>query len=226
MPAETPLVADTWRQPTLTGERLLLRPLAAGDWDALYAVASDRLIWELHPAHDRRQEPVFREYFANALKFKGAVVVIDRASGAIIGSSRWQGFDAERSSVEIGWTFLARSHWGGTWNRELKALMLDHALRHVETVEFQIGEANLRSRRAMEKIGGRLSDRSNVVEMADGPVRHVIYEITRESFAAGPLAEYVSGRRASGGQGSPPLHPDTLERAAAATSNDAAPQAV
>lgn len=179
---------DTWRQPTLTGERLLLRPLAPEDWDALFAVAADPLIWELHPAHDRWREPVFREYFANALKFNGAVVVIDRASGAIVGSSRWQGFDAERSSVEIGWTLLARSHWGGSWNRELKRLMIGHALRHVALVEFQVGEGNLRSRRALEKIGGRLSDRSTVVEMAGGPVRHVIYEITRDSFATGPLA--------------------------------------
>ena len=181
-------IVDDWRQPTLTGERLLLRPLIPDDWDALYAVAGDRLIWELHPAHDRWQESVFREYFANALNFKGAVVVIDRASGAVVGSSRWQGFDPERSSVEIGWTFLARSHWGGTWNRELKRLMIGHALRHVELVEFQVGEGNLRSRRAMEKIGGRLTDRATVVEMADGPVRHVIYEITRGSFAGGPLA--------------------------------------
>ena len=179
---------DSWRQPTLTGERLLLRPLTPEDWDELYAVASDALIWELHPAHDRWQEPVFREYFANALKFKGAVVVADRASGAIVGSSRWQGFDPERSSVEIGWTFLARSHWGGTWNRELKRLMIGHALHHVALVEFQVGEGNLRSRRALEKIGGHLTDRTTVVEMADGRVGHVIYEITRDSFAEGPLA--------------------------------------
>ncbi|WP_295637587.1 GNAT family N-acetyltransferase [Novosphingobium sp.] len=179
---------DTWRQPTLTGEGLLLRPLAPQDWDALYAVASDPLIWELHPAHDRWREPVFRDFFANALKFKGAVVVIDLANEAIIGSSRWQGFDPERSSVEIGWTFLARKAWGGTWNRELKRLMIGHALQHVELVEFQVGEANVRSRRALEKIGGRLTDRTSVVDMADGPVRHVIYEITRDSFANGPLA--------------------------------------
>ena len=192
LPADTSAVADNWQQPTLSGERLLLRPLAPGDRDALYAVASDPLIWELHPAHDRWQEPVFREYFANALKFEGAVAVIDRASDAMVGSSRWQGFVQrlwpERSSVEIGWTFLARSHWGGAWNRELKRLMIGHALRHVELVEFQVGESNLRSRRAMEKIGGRLTDRSTVIEYAERSVRHVIYEITRDSFAAGPLS--------------------------------------
>ena len=176
------------RQPVLTGERLLLRPLRADDWDALYAVASDPLIWELHPAHDRWQEPVFRAYFTNALAHGGAVAVIDRASGAIIGSSRWQGYNpADGGSVEIGWTFLARSHWGGAINRELKRLMLAHALQSVARVDFRVGAANLRSRRAMEKIGGHLSDRAEQVEMAEAIVEHVIYEISRESFASGPL---------------------------------------
>ena len=176
------------RQPVLEGERLLLRPLRADDWEALFAVASDPEIWAIHPQHDRWQEPVFRAYFADALKQGGALAVIDKASGAIIGGSRMQAYDpADGGSVEIGWTFLARSHWGGAFNREMKRLMLGHALKFVERVDFRIGEDNLRSRRAMEKIGGRLSDRSDIVDTASGPVRHVIYEITRDSFADGPL---------------------------------------
>ena len=176
------------RQPVLEGERLLLRPLSADDWEALFAVASDPEIWAIHPQHDRWQEPVFRAYFADALKQGGALVVIDKASGAIIGGSRMQAYDpADGGSVEIGWTFLARSHWGGAFNREMKRLMLGHALKFVERVDFRIGEDNLRSRRAMEKIGGRLSDRSDIVDTASGPVRHVVYEITRDSFADGPL---------------------------------------
>ena len=176
------------RQPVLEGERLLLRPLSADDWEALFAVASDPEIWAIHPQHDRWQEPVFRAYFADALKQGGALVVIDKASGAIVGGSRMQAYDpADGGSVEIGWTFLARSHWGGAFNREMKRLMLGHALKFVERVDFRIGEDNLRSRRAMEKIGGRLSDRSDIVDTASGPVRHVIYEITRDSFADGPL---------------------------------------
>ena len=176
------------RQPTLEGETLLLRPLVTGDWDALYLAASDPLIWELHPASDRWQEPVFRAYFADALAQGGALAVIDKRSGAIIGSSRMQAYDpANGGSVEIGWTFLARSHWGGGINREMKRLMLAHALQYVERVDFRVGENNLISRRAMEKIGGLLSDRSELAETTNGPVLNVIYEITRESFAAGPL---------------------------------------
>lgn len=177
-------------QPVLEGERLLLRPLAPGDWADLFAVASDREIWAIHPAHDRWQEPVFRAFFDDALTQRGAVAVIDKVSRRIIGSSRWQGFDpADGGSVEIGWTFLARSHWGGAFNPELKRLMIGHALRFVDRVVFRVGETNWRSRRAMEKIGGRLTDEIDLTERAGQMVRHVVYEITRESFAKGPLAQ-------------------------------------
>ena len=177
------------RQPTLEGERLLLRPLRVDDWDALFAVASDPLIWEVHPAHDRWQEPVFRAYFDDALEQGGALAVIARDSGAIVGSSRFQNYSAENGgTVEIGWTFLARSRWGGPYNAEMKRLMLAHALQSVERVEFRVGESNWRSRGAMEKIGGRLTDRVDITQLPAGPARHVIYEIDRASFAKGPLS--------------------------------------
>ncbi len=177
------------RQPTLEGALLRLRPLRADDWDATYAVASDRLIWEVHPAHDRWQEPVFRDYFDDALAQGGALAVIDRRDGAIIGSSRFQNHDpADGGSVEIGWTFLARSHWGGRFNREMKRLMIGHALESVARVVFRVGETNLRSRGAMEKIGGRLTDRIDITQLPGGPAKHVIYEIDRASFANGPLS--------------------------------------
>ena len=176
------------RQPVLEGERLLLRPLRADDWDATFAVASDPLIWALHPAHDRWQESVFRAYFDDALAQGGALAVIDRASGAIVGSSRLQGYDpADGGSVEIGWTFLARSHWGGSYNAEMKRLMLAHALQYVERVRFRVGADNLRSRGAMTKIGGTLTDRTDKVLMHGREVSHVVFEITREGFAGGPL---------------------------------------
>ena len=177
------------RQPVLEGERLLLRPLRPDDWAALFGVASDPLVWEQHPAHDRWQEPVFRAFFDDALAKGGALAVIDRASGALIGSSRFQNHDpAGGGSVEIGWTFLAHSHWGGVWNREMKRLMIRHALDAVECVRFVVGADNLRSRRAMEKIGGHLTGVRETRMLAGGPVDHVHYAITRASFAAGPLA--------------------------------------
>ncbi|MFC4294976.1 GNAT family N-acetyltransferase [Novosphingobium tardum] len=177
------------RQPTLDGPTLHLRPLEEADWAALYAVASDPLIWAVHPAHDRWREPVFREFFEGAISGGGALAVIDRASGRIVGSSRFQGYEpANGGSVEIGWTFLSRACWGGDTNRELKRLMLGHALNSVERVLFRVGEQNLRSRGAMEKIGGRLTDRRDDVVMNGTVVPHVIYEISREDFRKGPLA--------------------------------------
>ena len=178
------------RQPVLEGEHVRLRPLRADDWDALFAVASDPLIWAQHPAHDRWQESVFRAFFDDALANKGALAVIDRASGAIIGSSRFQGLEeVNGGSVEIGWTFLARSHWGGRYNHEMKRLMLAHALASVAEVRFLVGETNTRSRTALERIGAVLTDRREERIMAGGTiVPHLTYAITRESFASGPLA--------------------------------------
>ncbi len=181
------------RQPTLEGPALRLRPLQADDWDALYAVASDPLIWALHPGHDRWQETVFRTFFADALAQGGALVAIERADSTtrdrIVGSSQYRYHDpADGGSVEIGWTFLERALWGGAANREMKRLMLEHAFRFVDRVDFLVGEDNIRSRAAMIKIGGRLSGRTWVDEMAGRQVRHVVFEITRESFASGPLA--------------------------------------
>src|SRR5712671_1151069 len=143
-------------QPHLVGDLLELRPLRPEDWEGLYAVASDPLIWEQHPACDRYKEEVFKEFFREALESQGAFVVIDRTTQQIIGSSRYFGFKPQKREIEIGWTFLARSHWGGKYNGELKRLMLDHAFRFVDSVVFLVGPTNFRSRKAMEKIDGVL----------------------------------------------------------------------
>ena len=175
-------------QPTLDGDTILLRPLREEDRDALYAVASDPLIWAVHPAHDRYREPVFRRFFDKALASGGALVIVDRASGEIVGSSRFYFEHVEEpGEVELGYTFLARSHWGGGTNRELKRLMLGHAFTFAHTALFSVGETNGRSRRALEKIGGRLTERRFVDEVNGRSVPHLVYAITPESFAAGPL---------------------------------------
>lgn len=174
------------RQPTLTGALIGLRPLAAADWEALHAVASDPLIWRDHPAHDRWREPVFRRYFEEALASGGALIALD-PDGRVIGSSRYGSERAEPGEIEIGWTFLARHCWGGMVNAAMKRLMVGHALGGAERVIFLVGDTNLRSRRALEKIGATLTDRVHDAEMAGRPVRHLIYAIDRRSFAAGPL---------------------------------------
>jgi N-acetyltransferase len=165
-------------QPTLQGQLLTLRPLRAEDHDALYAVASDPLIWEQHPFKDRYKEDVFKKFFQVAMESGGALIVHDARDGRIIGSSRFHGYDAEQSEIEIGWTFLARSHWGGPFNREMKHLMLRHAFQFVNRVVFLIGPENFRSRKAMENIGG-VHVESGV---ADNGLAYVMYEIRASNF--------------------------------------------
>jgi len=141
-------------QPNLEGKLLSLRPLRPEDFHELYAVASDPLIWEQHPNNDRYQEEVFKEFFREALESGGALIAIDAKDGRVIGSSRFHGYDQKESEIEIGWSFLARSHWGGKYNGEMKQLMLRHAFQFVNSVNFIIGARNLRSQKAIEKIGG------------------------------------------------------------------------
>ena len=167
------------RQPVLEGALVTLRPTVAEDRTPRFAVASDPLIWEVHPAHDRWQRPVFDAFFDAGMASGGNLTILDRSTGAVIGASRYDGWKADADEIEIGWTFLARTYWGGLYNREIKALMLDHIHRFVGTATFMVGEDNVRSRRAMEKIGGVLRDADEVRMMAGVPKRHVIYEIRR-----------------------------------------------
>jgi N-acetyltransferase len=167
-------------QPILKGELLELRPLRPDDFDALYAVASDPLVWEQHPSSDRYKEDVFRTFFRDALESGGALIATDAATGEVIGSSRFHVHDSNQSEIEIGWTFLARSHWGGAYNGEMKRLMLEHAFQFVDSVIFVIGPQNLRSRRAVEKIGGILA--GSRPDPRGGT--NVVYEITAANFAS------------------------------------------
>ncbi len=165
-------------QPHLIGELLEVRPLRPDDWDEMFAVAADPLIWEQHPANDRYQEPVFRVFFQEALDCGGGFAILDKQTGQIIGSTRFFGLDTQKSEIEIGWTFLARKYWGGLYNKELKQLLLEHAFQFVDRVAFYVGQNNIRSQKAMEKIGGI---RDGFVEKSTptGIVRNVRFIINK-----------------------------------------------
>jgi N-acetyltransferase len=166
-------------QPVLRGELIALQPLVESDFQALFAVASDPLIWEQHPQSDRYKEDVFREFFRGAMQSGGAFLVTDVRDGRVIGSSRYHGHDPDASEVEIGWTFLARAYWGGRYNAEMKRLMLDHAFRFVERVVLLVGPNNIRSQRAVEKIGGvRNGTRFDATMGRES----VVFEITRPAW--------------------------------------------
>jgi len=166
-------------QPTLQGSLLLVRPLRPDDFDALFQAASDPLIWEQHPESDRYKRDVFQKFFDGAIESRGAFAVIDRKSGRIIGSSRYHNLDAAENEVEIGWTFLERQFWGGKYNGELKALMIGHALRFVDRVVFAVGENNLRSQKALQKIGARVLRNTQRPARDGSMVPHLVFAITR-----------------------------------------------
>ena len=174
-------------QPTLTGPTVIVRPIAADDWAEMFAAASDPKIWEVHPVPDRYTEPKFRTFFDDAVKSKMAFAFVDRASGKLIGSSRYYGYEPDKSEVEIGWTFLARSHWGGGTNREVKRLMLDHAFTFVDTVIFWVGDTNWRSQGAMTKIGGIKREGLFTRELS-GDRPYFIFDITKARYEAGGRA--------------------------------------
>jgi len=156
-----------------------LRPLKPEDFPALFAAANDPLIWEQHPEPNRYTKPKFEKFFAEAIDSKGAFAVIECATGRIIGSSRYCNLDQEESEVEIGWTFLERKFWGGVYNREMKSLMLDHAFKFVDRVVFVVGEDNLRSQKALEKIGAKFLKKGDM-PAPDGTLRpRVVFAITR-----------------------------------------------
>ncbi len=172
-------------QPTLEGDLVLLRPTRRDDWEEMFDAASDPLIWAGHPARDRYTEPAFRKYFQGALESGGALSILDKASGRIVGCSRYHDYQSDRSRVEIGYTFLVRSCWGGAVNGEVKRLMLGHAFRFVDTVQFAVAEDNIRSRKACEKIGAVLSERREMRPTAGGDIPYCIYELRRVDSAPG-----------------------------------------
>jgi RimJ/RimL family protein N-acetyltransferase len=174
-------------QPTLTGPTVIVRPVAASDWTELFAAGSDPDIWKVHPSPDRYTEPAFRKFFDGAVESKMGFVFVDRATGRLIGSSRYHGHDAALSEIEIGWTFIARSHWGGKANREVKRLMLDHAFTFVDIVVFWVGEENWRSQGAMTKIGG-VKRAGLFTRESSGTMPYFIFEIGKGQYQQGGRA--------------------------------------
>ncbi len=167
-------------KPHLASENLTLRPLLEEDFNGLYAVVADKKMWAGHPDKNRYQMPIFAEWFANAIASKTALVVIDKATKLIIGTSRFYYYDKEKSEVAIGYTFIAREYWGGKTNKELKYLMLDYAFKHVEIVYLHVAVDNIRSQKAVLKIGGVFSH--DGYPHPDPKAFRKIYKFTKTDF--------------------------------------------
>jgi RimJ/RimL family protein N-acetyltransferase len=175
-------------QPRLQNSAVRLQPLGADDFEALYAVACDPLIWEQHPNRDRYRREVFQTYFQGALESGSAFCVSTAESGELIGCSRYYDLDPVSREVAIGYTFLARRAWGLGINAALKTLMLDHAFRFVERVIFHIGVDNRRSRKALEKIGGVLIGEEAVAYYGEPSKPNAVYKIDKADWAQRPRA--------------------------------------
>ena len=141
------------RQPILKHELVTIMPLRDDDAEALYQVAKDPLLWAQHTAKDRYTRPVFDNFFEQAISSGGALKILDTKTNELIGSSRFQTLDGHTDKIEIGWTFLARKYWGGTYNAAIKTLMIQHAFQYVPYVLLFIAKENLRSQAAARKIG-------------------------------------------------------------------------
>jgi RimJ/RimL family protein N-acetyltransferase len=169
-------------QPILENEFVKIRPLKEDDFETLYSIACDPLIWEQHPNKDRYKREVFQNFFKGAVESKGAFLVFNAKTGKPIGSSRFCNLDEEKKIVEIGYTFLAKDHWGTTYNRALKTLMLDHAFRFVNSVLFHIGAANIRSQKAIEKLGAKKIGEAEVAYYGETSKLNFIYQMEKGNW--------------------------------------------
>jgi RimJ/RimL family protein N-acetyltransferase len=167
-------------QPLLENEQVKLIPLKEEDFEALYEVASDPLVWEQHPNNDRWQREVFRNFFEGALASKGAFKIVEKSTGKVIGSTRFYNYDEAANSVFIGYTFYERAQWGKGVNSSVKNLMLDYAFQFVEKVHFHVGAINKRSQIAVERLGAVKIAEESVAYYGEAPKFNYLYELTKE----------------------------------------------
>lgn len=166
-------------QPTIQNELVSIRPLKADDFEVLYQVANDPLLWKQHPNRERYKREVFHNFFNGAMESGGAFFVTETTTGDPIGSSRYYDLDVENSRVLIGYTFISRRFWGKSYNRALKTLMLDHAFKYVEHVHFHIGATNFRSQKSIEKIGAQKIGEADVIYYGEQSTKNFIYQIEK-----------------------------------------------
>jgi RimJ/RimL family protein N-acetyltransferase len=167
-------------QPTYLHDGLIkLIPLNESDFDRLFEVASNPLVWEQHPNPNRYQLEDFTNYFKGAIESKGAFLVIDSATNETVGCSRYYDYNEAGNSVLIGYTFIGTQFWGNGYNDSLKKLMLDYAFQFVDKVYFHIGAHNIRSQKAIGKIGAVKVDEFEVEYYGEPGKLNFVYLINK-----------------------------------------------
>lgn len=161
----------------LENEKVKLIPLTENDFEELFLVASDPLIWEQHPNKDRYKREIFEIFFKGAIESGGAFKIIDKNSEETAGSTRFYDYNPQENSIFIGYTFYARKFWGSKLNPQVKKLMLDHIFRFVDKVIFHVGKENIRSQKAMERLGAKKIGEVNVAYFGEPERLNVVFEI-------------------------------------------------
>ena len=167
-------------QPThLKNELVSLYPLQESDFERLFAVAADPAIWEQHPNKNRYQRDVFQNFFTGAMESKGAFIICKSDTNEAIGSSRFYDYNEQEKSILIGYTFFAKNCWGKGYNMSVKKLMLEHAFRFVDKVIFHVGASNIRSQKAMEKLGAQKTAEIEVAYFGEPEKLNFVYAIAK-----------------------------------------------
>ncbi len=169
-------------QPILENDDVKLVPLQENDFEQLFSVASDPLVWEQHPNKDRYKRDVFERFFEGAIESGGAFKIIEKNTGEIAGSTRFYNYNAADNSIFIGYTFYARKFWGSKMNPQVKKLMLDYIFQFVDKVNFHVGKDNLRSQKAMEKLGAKKVDELTVAYYGEPDRLNVVFEILKTDY--------------------------------------------
>ena len=169
-------------QPILENDYVKLIPLQENDFEQLFSVASDPLVWEQHPNKDRYKRDVFERFFEGALESGGAFKIIEKNTGEIAGSTRFYNYNTADNSIFIGYTFYARKFWGSKMNPQVKKLMLDYIFQFVDKVNFHVGKDNLRSQKAMEKLGAKKVDEVTVAYYGEPDRLNVVFEILKTDY--------------------------------------------
>lgn len=145
----------------LTGQSVDLIPLDTEHFAALEALAKDKRIWEFY-AFDGSNSERFLGILTDALneREKGTqfpFVIFHKPGNKIIGSTRFLDIQASHKKLEIGSTWLHPDFWATKVNLECKLLLLTYCFENLQALRVQLktDENNLRSRKAIEKIGGQ-----------------------------------------------------------------------
>jgi RimJ/RimL family protein N-acetyltransferase len=152
----------------LEGSLVVLEPLEAHHEQDLFEVARDPGIWRYMPfdaggTYDPAESrEAFHSWIGAALAESKAgkevpFATLDARTGDPIGSTRYLALRPAHRGLEIGWTWLAPSHWRTGANVEAKLLMLEHAFERLGClrVEFKTDARNERSRTALEALPAR-----------------------------------------------------------------------